>query len=483
MKISLFRNIRFQTYLQITNTIIPLITTPYIARVLGSTQIGVYSVTTSVAAFFTLFEMLGTTSYGTRAIVAEVDEEKKKDTFAEIYVLQLFSCFIATACYSIYLFFCQDNKLIAVLQLITLVGYFFDVSWFYFGIEDFKTTVQWSFLFRILSFISLFIFVKKTEDLWIYTVIMLSSAALSQIVLWCLLIKKGYFRFGKIKAENVLRHLKPNLLLFVPLIAMTIYHSTDRIMLGMFSTYEQAGYYYNVDKVINVPFAVFTGMGTVMLPRMTAMFQEDERNAEDFFYNSLSAFMMLGAAICFGIIAIAKQFIPLFLGDGYSECTLLIIIFAPIILVKCVSNAIRMHYLIPKKLESIYIIATMIGAVINAVLNWILIPKLGASGAEITTIVSELVALIIQLAFIFDGKRYLRMAVDLLAYVAMGLLMVFILRAFDNLSSNMLMITTVKVFAGAMVYCLMTLVYWIVSGNRFYSLYVRPYLKRKPSDK
>ena len=481
MKFSLFRNLRFQTYLQIINTIIPLITTPYIARVLGSTQIGVFSYTTSVAALFTLFELLGTTSYGTRTIAAESNEDKKKTLFAEIYHLQLCSCLIATSCYSVYLLFCRENCLMAVLQLITLLGYFFDISWFYFGVEDFKSTVQWNLLFRVLSFISLFIFVKKAEDLWVYTVIMLSSPAAGQLVLWGKLARKGYIRFRGIRYSGVIRHLKPNLLLFIPLIAMTVYHSTDKVMLGMFSTYEQAGFYYNVDKVINVPFAVFTGVGTVMLPRMTVMFQEDREKAKDFFFDSMSGIMMLGCAICFGIMAVAKGFIPLFLGAGYQDCILLIITFAPVIIVKCISNAIRMQYLIPQKQESIYIKATVIGAAINVISNLILIPRLGALGAEITTIVSELVALAVQMVCMSDRGGIPRMLSDLLAYVAIGVLMVFAVKLFDGIVSGAVLAILLKVAVGSLLYCLITLGYWAISGNRFFALYIRPFLTRRHS--
>ena len=478
MKSSLFKNLRFQTYLQVVNTIIPLITTPYIGRVLGSTQLGIFSYTTSVASFFTLFAMLGTINYGTRAIATETDEEKRKSIFAEIYTLQLATCVIATVCYSGYFLFCRENRLMVFLQLITLVGYMFDVSWFYFGVENFSLTVRCNLFFRILAFASLFIFVKDEGDLWIYTVIMLASAALSHLFLWINLLKDGGICFRGVKRSNIFKHIKPNVILFVPLIAMTVYHSTDKLMLGVFSTYEQTGYYYNVDKVINVPLAVFTGIGTVLLPRMTVLFQQDKEKAKAFFFDGLSGIMMLGTALCFGIIAIAQEFIPLFLGKGYSECIMLIMTFAPIVIVKCISNAIRMQYLIPQGQESIYIKATVVGAIINVILNFFLIPQYGAMGAEITTIVSEVAALAIQIVFMCDKKKLIRTASDLLIYVILGIVMVLIVRPFNGIISNAFLLTTVKTVVGGVSYCLLTLVFWIITKNPLYVQYIKGLLRK-----
>ncbi|MBO4651715.1 MAG: flippase [Lachnospiraceae bacterium] len=478
MKSSLFKNLRLQTYLQVVNTIIPLITTPYIARVLGSTKLGIFSYTTSVASFFTLFAMLGTINYGTRAIATETDKEKRKSIFAEIYILQLATCVIATVCYSGYFLFCRENRLMVFLQLITLVGYMFDVSWFYFGVENFSFTVRCNLFFRILGVASLFIFVKDEGDLWIYTVIMLASAALSHLVLWINLLKDGGICFKGVNRSNIFKHIKPNVILFVPLVAMTVYHSTDKLMLGVFSTYEQTGYYYNVDKVINVPLAVFTGIGTVLLPRMTVLFQQDREKAKAFFFDGLSGIMMLGTALCFGIIAIAQEFIPLFLGKGYTECIMLIMTFAPIVIVKCISNAIRMQYLIPQGQESIYIKATVVGAIINVILNFFLIPQYGAMGAEITTIVSEVAALAIQIVFMCDKRKLIRTASDLLIYVILGIIMVLIVRPFNGIISNAFLLTTVKAVVGGVSYCLLTLLFWIITKNPLYVQYIKGVLRK-----
>ena len=394
MKSSLFKNLRLQTYLQVINTIIPLITTPYISRVLGANNIGIYSSHHAMAEFFTLFAIFGMGSYGTRCIAAESDENKRKALFMELYTMQLITCSISSICYLGYCLFLADNSTMAYLQFITLVGCFIDISWFYFGIEDFVSTVVSSTIFRVLSVLALFFLVRSSDDLFIYAFIMLSSAFMSQLVLWIKLCKNGYIKYVKVK--NITRHFLPNLNLFIPSLAMTVCASTDKAMLGSLSTYEQSGYYTNVEKVINVPFCIFSGFSTAFLPRMTAIYSQSKEKAKAFFFDTLSGIIMLGVAMSFGIIAVSDVFIPLFLGDGYEPCILLIKIFSPIIIIKCISNAIRVHFLIPFHMEKIYIKSTCIGALLNVCLNFILIPRYGAIGAIIATFASETIILLVQ---------------------------------------------------------------------------------------
>ena len=474
MKTSLFRNLRLQTYLHVVNTLIPLITTPYVARVLGASMIGIFSSFHSIASFFTLFAVMGTNIYGTRCISLERDNEKRKTLFLEIYYMQLVTCVLASLCYLFYCVFLASNKVMAFLQFITLFGCFIEVSWFYFGIEDFKVTVLTSVVFRVISVICLLTLVKDREDLWIYTIIMLGSALMSQLVLWLGMWKNGYFKRRIVERGNVLSHFLPNIKLFIPLLAMTVCTSTDKAMLGTLSTYEQAGYYSNIDRIINVPFSIFTGFGTVFLPRISSIYSENKDRAKQFFFDTLSGIIMLGVAICCGIIAVADNFIPFFLGSGYASCIFLIKVFSPVIIIKCISNAIRMHFLIPFKMEAIYIKATGIGAILNVILNFILVPRYGALGAIFTTLVSEIIVLAIQVAIPYKASELKKTVVDLLAYLCIGTLMILALKFIGFECSKGVVKILFDVVIGAFIYCILTLIYWIISHNRFYEMNIKP---------
>lgn len=474
MKSSLFKNLRLQTYLQLLNAIIPLITTPYIARVLGASMVGVFSSSHSIASFFTLFALMGINNYGIRCISAENDNKKRKTLFIEIYSLQLITCIFSSVCYSLYCTIFAYNNIIAYLQFITLFGCFFDISWLFWGVENFKITVLCNMFFRLTSVILLFSAVKSSNDLWIYTIITLTSPIMSHLVLWILMLKNGYLRTRLIALHNIKKHFTSNVKLFIPLLAMTIYTSTDKAMLGTLSTYEQAGYYSNIDRIINVPFSFFSGIGIVFLPRMTAIYSKSEKKAKEFFFDTLSGIIMLGVAISGIIFSIADEFIPFFLGVGYEPCISITKIFSPIIIIKCISNAIKMHYLIPFKREDIFIKATTIGATLNVVLNYLLIPRYGALAAVSTTLVSEIIVLTIQVFFAFKRHELISTVKDVVAYIFIGISMITMLDTISFESHKTLMKMVFDVSVCLVVYCGLTILYWKLSRNKFYEIYVRP---------
>lgn len=474
MRASLFKNLRLQTYIQVINSIIPLITTPYISRVLGADNVGIFSSYHAMASFFTLFAVFGMGSYGTRCIAAERNETKRKALFMELYSLQLITCCISAVGYLGYCLFLADNNTMAFLQFITLGGCFLDISWFYFGIEDFKFAVVTNTIFRIASVFCLLFWVNTCNDVYIYTIIMLGSAFMSQLVLWIGLIRKGYIKIRGIKKERIKEHIIPNFMLFVPMIAMTVCNSTDKAMLGALSSYDQAGFYANTDRIINVPYSLFLGIGTVFLPRMTSLSNENKSNAKSYFFDTLSGIIMLGVAISFGIISVARRFIPFFLGPGYEPCVLLVEVFSGVVIIKSISTAVRMHYLVPFKEEKIYIIATAVGAVLNLFLNFILIPQLGALGAVITTLISEFIVLVIQIIRVFRIADLKNSIIDLIVYIGIGLVMAFILRFLNIKAFNSDIEMIIDIFVGTIVYCLLTLIYWRLSKNRLYILYIKP---------
>ena len=354
------KNLGYQTVYQLINTCIPLITSPYLARKLGAEKQGIFSFTQSIVNYFTLFAMLGVVNYGTRSIAACLgNKEKKSITFWSIYAMQLIVSITSLLVYIIYLsLLCKNNIIISVIQGLYLLGSIVDINWFFFGIEKFKTTVTRSIFIRVCTVISILIFVNCSNDLWIYTFIMAGGTFLSNIILWRFLPQEiNFSAFHKISLFDLKKHIKPNLILFVPLLAMSVFHIMDKTMLGVLSTYEQVGYYYNADKVINIPIGVLTGIGTVMLPRMTTLIDEKKMEAASKLFSiSVEGIMIVSSAMAFGIASVSKEFTPIFFGNGFEQCILLIIILSPVLIIKGLSQTSRMQFLIPSHNERIFIL-------------------------------------------------------------------------------------------------------------------------------
>ncbi len=465
------KNLGLQTVYQILSTALPLITAPYLARVLGATQLGVFSYTSSVVAYFTLLAMLGTVNYGTRSIAVVKDNPTElSKTFWEIYWLQFFVSFVALLLYAVYLLFiCKENRIIALIQTTAIVSCFFDINWLFFGIENFKITVTRSIIIRFATVAAILLFVKSKNDLWLYTLLMLGSILASQAILWVYAPK--YVHFTRVKLRGIQSHLCPNILLFIPLVAMSVYHTMDKTMLGLLSTYEQTGFYYNADKVINIPLGILTGIGTVMLPKMTALINTGKREAADHLYIiSMEGVTAISCAMTFGIAAISKEFVPFFFGEGYDCCILLTIVLSPVIIIKGFSNTARTQYLIPLKMEKVFTQSVFAGAITNLISNAILIPRAGAIGAAIGTLFAECISCLWQFIYMKATINLKRCFLNCLAYLINGIIMFVVVRIVANISIPIVFRLIMEIGVGSIIYIVTCFLFWKFTMNDMYKV-------------
>lgn len=470
---NLKKNLGYQTIYQLLNTVLPLITSPYLARMLGASQLGVFSYTQSITGYFVLFAVLGVANYGTRSIAATKDNKQNlSKVFFEIYLFQVISSFIAILAYILYIvFICKENATVALLQGLAIIGSLLDINWLFFGIEKFNVTVSRNVVIRIVTVISILLLVKSPEDLWLYTLIMSVGTVINNVVLFYYLPRVVNIMAAKdINLKGIKQHIKPNLVLFVPLLAMSVYHIMDKTMLGALSTYEQTGLYYNADKVINIPIGIITGVGTVMLPRVTAMITSGKGNESDRLFNyTIEMIIAVSTAMAFGIAAISNEFTPFFFGEGYDECILLIIVLSPVLIIKALSQTSRMQYLIPNHKEKIFIHSVFIGAVVNLVINWCFIPTMGAMGAVIGTIMAELVTCLWQYIgmakYIGIGKTILKS----LLYLLFGVMMFVVVRLISSfttvLISSKFINIIIEIMIGGIFYSAQCIVYWVITKN------------------
>lgn len=453
----LIKNLGYQTIYQILAVCLPLLTTPYISRTLGPESLGIYSYTYSVVNYFTIFAMMGVLNYGSRSIaIVKKDKQLRSKKFWEIYSLQFMTCLIALLGYCIVYFGSSDNKNIVLTQVIWIVACVFDISWFFFGIENFKVTVIRNTIIKLLTIVAIFLFIRTAGDLWKYVVIMAMGTLLSQLALWPFLGRE--IIYCKPSIQGILSHLKPNFILFIPLIATSVYHIMDKTMLGIFSTYEQSGFYYNADKVINIPLSLITAMGTVMLPHMSALVAEGRRDEEGRIFNqTLDFFMFLTYAMSFGIAAVAQEFIPVFFGNGYAECIRLIYAFAIVMVIKSLSSIIRNQYLIPNNEEKVYTYSVFAGAILNFICNYVfLVPlEFGAMGAALGTLIAECATCSFYVIFIWRKIDILKSIIDSSIYIIPGLVMFLAVRMCAFLNLLIFVRLVIEIIVGAGIYLLL----------------------------
>lgn len=386
------KNFIYNIVYQLLSFILPLITVPYVSRKLGATNVGIYSYTYSIVYYFVLIAMLGINNYGNRTVAKyRDDKEKLSSAFLSIYLMQVFTTVFMIVCYYIYIaIFDVDYKQVAIIQSIYIISCAFDVNWFFFGIEKFKLTVTRNLLIKVLSLICIFAFVRGPYDLWKYTLILAASTLVSNIFLVQYIRK--YIKFTRVRLSDVVKHLKPCIILFLPVIAVSIYKIMDKTMLGILSEITEVGYYENAEKIIQVPNAIISALGTVMLPRISNMLSNNRENeVKDIIKKTMPFVMFLTLPMVCGLIAVGGDFSIIFFGQDFEKTGLLIPLLSFTVAFFAWGNVIRTQYLIPKEMDKYYIISAFLGAIVNFVFNCIFIPIWDSAGACIGTILAEFV--------------------------------------------------------------------------------------------
>ncbi len=391
------KNFLYNIIYQLLTFLVPLITVPYISRILGAENVGIYSYTYSVVSIFMLFGMLGINNYGSRTIARVRDnKENLSKTFLSIYFMQIIFNFFAIIIYSVYiLFFVKNYRTVYLIQSIFLISICFDINWFFFGMEKFKITITRNLIIKVISVLFVFIFVKNKQDINIYTFIMAFSTLLSQIFLVILLPK--YIKLKKIKMFEILSHFKEILYLFIPVMAFGIYKIMDKTMIGLLSSVTQVAYYEYAEKLMNIPTAIISALGTVMLPHMSYIVQKDVEHYKKTIYDSIKLVSKLATIMCLGLILVSKDIVAILYGNEFESSGLILIFLSFTIIASSCANVIRTQYLIPLKKDKIYILSTLVAAIVNLILNIIFIRRYAAIGACIGTIISEFIVMFYQI--------------------------------------------------------------------------------------
>ena len=249
-KKSIAKNYIYNLAYQILAIILPLIATPYLSRVLGAENIGIYSFTLSIVTYFILFGSLGTSTYGQREIAYVSDNRNKRtEVFYEIFLLRVAMLLISMGAF--YPIFCINNdySLYYKILLFEIISECFNISWYFQGVEKFKNTVIRNSIVKIISVVCIFVFVRTPDDLYRYFLIYVLSNLFGNLSLWFYLPKE----VGRVDLHSLSfkKHIGPVLSLFIPQIAIQVYTVLDKTMIGaMVADKSEVGYYEQAQKII-----------------------------------------------------------------------------------------------------------------------------------------------------------------------------------------------------------------------------------------
>lgn len=397
---SLKVNVILNFTISLLSVICPLITFPYISRVLGVEQLGKYNFANSVVSYFSLFAGLGIISF---AIVegAKIKEDYERITrFAsELFTINIISTLVAQII--IFGFIIAIQPLRKYLWLILLLGIMvwsitISVPWIYTIYEDFLYKAVRSIIIQVTSIILTFVFVRRKEDIYIYALIMVIPGLLSAV--FDFFYSRKYCHIGLVRPENWKRYMPSILSLFATSIAVTVYSNTDITMLGFMRSQHEVGIYSVSVKVYNIVKALLLSVNSVIQARVIPILEYESKNvADQYLSKALNALLALGIPCMVGIFFMSDDIILFLSGSDYmaAESSLKILSLSMILAV--ISTFYSSCILVPKKYEKSVLWYTIIAAVINFIVNMISIPKWGHNAAAMTTMLAEGICLLLQI--------------------------------------------------------------------------------------
>ena len=391
-------NFLYNLAYQVLTVALPLVSTPYLTRTLGAGPLGVYSYTYSVAALFALFGLLGVSNHGNRAVALVADDAGERSrVFWAVYAGQLgFSVLVLLAYGGALALGAFEYGAVQAVWLLYLVSVALDVNWYFFGVERFRLTVTRTLAVKLATFAGMFVVVRGEGDLVPYCLLMAAGMVASQLALWPFLLRDvGWVRPV---CREVLSHLKRSLLLFVPVVAVSVYTVLDKVLLGSMAGAEQTAFFDNALRVASVPGLVVTALGTVMLPHVSRLVGKgrlDEVGGA--LEASFFAVSLVTEYMGFGVVSAALEFVPLYYGPGFAECGPVMMVLALDVPFFAWANVTRTQYLIPNGRDRVYVAAVVCGAAANVAVNLAAIPAFGALGAALGTFCAEAAVCLAQL--------------------------------------------------------------------------------------
>ena len=407
---SIKKNFALNTINTVSALLFPLITFPYTSRILLADGIGQIAFFQSIISYISLFSALGLPLYAIREIARVRDNnEKCSKTAIEIIILHAFLTLLGYIVVFILCITVTKIKADILLFLILSTSLFFTAigaTWFYQGIEDFKYITIRALVVRTVSLICLFLFVHEKSDLLIYATITVVAEVGGNIFNFVRLNnfvdKKYLFNF---KELSFLKHLKPALKIFILNLTISIYVNLDSVMLGFLGSEQAVGYYAASTRLTKAILAVVSSLGTVLLPRFSNLIEHNRM--EEFrvmAQKAINLVLALSIPLTVGLAILAGPIIRLFSGTSFEPAILTLQLISPILLMIALSGILGMHMLYPQGKESLVIISTTIGAVLNFSLNMFTIPHYAQYGAAFSTTIAESC---VTISMIIIGHKYL----------------------------------------------------------------------------
>ena len=396
---SLKKNFIMNAILTMSSFIFPLITFPYVSRVLGPTGTGKVSFATSLISYFSMFAQLGIPMYGIRACAkVRDDREELTRTAHELLMINMVMNVISYFALFLALKFIprlQEDKSLYVIISSTIFLTSIGMEWLYKALEQYTYITVRSIIFKFVALLAMFLLVHKQDDYVIYGAITILAASASNI--FNLINAHRFIGFKPVGNYHLKKHLKPVGVFFAMACATTVYTHLDVVMLGFIVTDQDVGYYNAAVRIKSILVSIVTSLGAVILPRATYYIQKGQ--IEEFKRISRKAInfvFLLATPLTVYFILFARYGVLLLSGKEFMGAIVPMQVIMPTLLLIGITNIMGMQILVPTNREKVVLYSEIGGAAVDVIINALLIPRFHSTGAAIGTVAAELVVLIIQ---------------------------------------------------------------------------------------
>lgn len=448
---NLIKNFFYQSIFQVVKIIMPIITIPIVSNALGPRGIGIYNYTFSIAQYFVLFAGLGVTLYGNREIALVWNRKGNVSlVFWEIVIFKFFSSLLCIGMYIIFASF-FDQRIYMYAQLMTIVAVVFDISWFFMGIEDFKKTSMSNLVIQLIVLICIILFIKNEKDTVKYILIQSGGLLISQMFIWKFIFR--YIKIIPVKLKNCFKHFKGSVEYFIPQIAITLYTNLNKTLLGVFLGSIAVGYYSNSQQLNSVFVTIITTVDLVLLPYMTGFFATNNtKKIEQTLIKTIHLQLYFSIPIMFGLLTVYDKLVPWFFGKKFLFINNVIPYFSILIVIIPLGISMSRQYLIPVGKTKEYNLSVMIGAAINIILSFLLLPTIGFFGSVISNVVAEFFVTFTRSRSIIKNTIFNFNMKIILTYSAAGLIMCIFTRYLTKSLPSSLLTNIIQVCIAVPIY-------------------------------
>ncbi|MCO5432262.1 oligosaccharide flippase family protein [Enterococcus faecalis] len=466
MNKKIINNFVYQGIYQVSTLVFPIITIPIVSNALGSEGVGTYNYIGSIVSYFVMVAGLGLSNYGIREIASvREDSDQRNKCFWELealnFILTLLTLFIF-----VLFSFTVDKQELYLLSGISILAVLFDITWFFYGIEDFKKITIINFVIKALTCLMIIRFIHTKDDLYVYFIIQSGGTLLANLSMWFFIPKK--VEFIKIASLDVLKHVVPAARFFIGKISVVLYTTVNKSLLGIFGTLTFVGLYTNSMLLISISVTMVSVLDNVLMPHMTKLYiSAKKEKMKDILNKTIQLQLFFSILLFFGLVLVTPKLVPWLFGLEFSYTKYLIPFLSIIVVVQPLGFSISRQFLIPMNKIKEYNKSVMYAGFLGILINLTLIPFIGVWGAVVASILSETFVTIYR---ILELKREMNYSLDyahIFKLVLIGIVMLSLTRFLTTGMSETIGTSVVQMVIGSVIYFIGSILFKVNPINIF----------------